>query len=151
MSFSRFISLWTSPNSAPDLVAEDELARTEECLRTRFPADYRNAVLEFGLPRPTIALLDAIVDRQLGLRDVSDFLRPAEIVTATEDWRELGLPEELVAFATDCMGNLFCFTTRPDASDKLPVVFFDHDDHTADVIAPTFDRWIDEFCDIAPH
>ena len=151
MSLGRFISLWMHPTSIADVVTEDELARAEGRLQTRLPADYRNALLEFGLPRPTIELLNAIVNRQLGLRDVSDFLTPAEMVTVTEDWRDLGLPEGLMAFATDCMGNLFCFPTQTDASDKLPVVFFDHDDHSADVIAPSFDRWIDEFCGIAPH
>jgi len=49
------------------------------------------------------------------MRDVSDFLRPSEMVTVTEDWRDMGLPEELVAFAADCMGNLFCFSAKAGA------------------------------------
>jgi cell wall assembly regulator SMI1 len=151
MSMSRFIALWTHPESTPDAVAEEDLTDAEKRLQTRLPADYRDAVLHFGLPRPTIELLDPIVDRELDLRDVSDFLSPAEMVTATKDWRDLGLPEELVAFATDCMGNLFCFPTEPDTSGEAPVFFFDHDDRTADVIAPSFTGWIEEFCGVAPH
>ena len=151
MSLSRFISLWTHPDYAPDAVTEGELDRVEGRLRTRLPADYRSAVLQFGLPRPTIKLLDAIVDRKLGLRDVSDFLGPAEMVTVTEDWRDLGLPEELVAFATDCMGNLFCFPTAASAVGEVPVLFFDHDEGSVDVVAPSFSRWIDVFCGVAPH
>src|SRR5215217_2049921 len=114
MSLSRFITLWTHPDYAPDPVSEDELKKAEGLLQTRLPPDYRIAVLEFGLPRPTIELLDAIVERELDLRDVSEFLGPAEIVSVTVDWRDLGLPEELVAFATDCMGNLFCFPTEAE-------------------------------------
>lgn len=116
----------------------------------RLPADYRSAVLQLGLPRPTIALLDAIVDQELDLRDVSDFLSPAEVVSVTEDWRALGLPEELVAFATDCMGNLFCFPTAADTGGPVPVLFFDHDARTVEVIAPSFIIWIDELCGVAP-
>lgn len=150
MSLNRFIALWTHPDHPPDLVSEQELQGTEHRLRTRLPAVYRNAVLRFGLPRPTLALLDAIVDRELDLRDVNDFLSPSEIVSVTEDWRDLGLPQELVAFATDCAGNLFCF---PEAQDdgELPVYFFDHGNRTVVVIAPTFTQWIEEFCRVAPH
>src|SRR5687767_10607348 len=121
MSLSRFIALWTHPDYAPDPVSEDQLENAEGRLQTRLPTDYRNAVLQLGLPRPTIELLDVIVDRELALRDVSDFLNPAEIVSVTEDWRDLGLPEELVAFATDCMGNLFCLPTEADLGGEVPV------------------------------
>jgi len=151
MNLSRFTALWTHPDYSPDPVSKVELESAEDRLDTRLPADYRAAVLEVGLPRPTIALLDAIVDRELDLRDVSEFLSPVEIVSVTEDWRDLGLPEELVAFATDCMGNLFCFPTTADAGASVPVVFFDHDDRTVDVIAPSFTRWIEELCRVAPN
>jgi cell wall assembly regulator SMI1 len=151
MSLSRFISLWTHPDYAPDAVTEGELERVERRLETRLPADYKSAVLQFGLPRPTIELLDAIVDRQLDLREVSDFLGPAEMVTVTKDWRDLGLPEELVAFATDCMGNLFCFSAAAEAFGEMPVFFFDHDERSVDVVAPSFTQWVDDFCGVAPH
>jgi hypothetical protein len=151
MSLSRFIALWTHPDYAPAPVSEDDLENAESRLQTHLPVDYRNAVIQFGLPRPTIELLDAIVDRELDLRDVSEFLAPTEIVRVTEDWRDLGLPEGLVAFATDCMGNLFCFPTKADAVGEVPVFFFDHDDRTVDAIAPSFIQWIDEFCGVAPH
>lgn len=151
MSLSRFIALWTHPNYATDLVSEHELEGAERSIQTRLPADYRSAVLQFGLPRPSAKLLDAIVDRELDLRDVSDFLSPLEIVSVTEDWRDLGLPEELVAFATDCMGNLFCFCTAAEAGSSIPVFFFNHDYRTVDVIAPSFTHWIEEFCGVVPH
>jgi SMI1 / KNR4 family (SUKH-1) len=151
MSLSRFIALWTHPNSATDAVSEKELQRAEASLRTLLPTDYRSAVLQFGLPRPSIELLDAIADRELDLSGVSDFLGPAEMVSVTQDWRDLGLAEELIAFATDCMGNLFCFPEADAADGGGPVFFFDHDSRTVDVVAPSFTRWIDEFCGVAPH
>lgn len=151
MDFGRFITLWTNPDYPPDAVSEGELNRAEDSLPTRLPAEYRNAVLQFGLPHPTIELLDAIVDRELELRDVNRFLSPSEIVTETEEWRALGLPKGLVAFASDCMGNLFCFPTQADVDGKVPVFYFDHDQGSAEVIAPSFSGWIDEFCALAPH
>ncbi len=151
MSLNRFVALWTHPDYPPDVVTEGQLANAEGRLQFRLPKDYRSAVIQYGLPRPSIELFDAIVERDLDLRDVGDFLSPAELVSVTEDWRDLGLPEELVAFATDCMGNLFCFSSEPNADGPVPVLFFDHDDRTVEVIASSFTRWIDGFCGVEPH
>jgi len=151
LGLSRFIALLTHPEYPPDAVSLEALESAERHLGTSFPPDYRNAVLQVGLPRPTIELLNTIVDRALDLRDVSEFLSPAEIVTVTQDWRDLGLPKELVAFATDCMGSLFCFPTASDPSGLTPVFYFDHDSGAVDLIAPSFASWIEEFCSVAPH
>lgn len=151
MSLDRFITLWTHPEYRPDIVSEEALEHVEREFGFRFPTDYRSAVLELGLPRPTIDLLDAIVDRELDLSDVSDFLGPSDIIAITRDWRTLGLPENFVAFATDCMGNLFCFATDSDADETAPVFFFDHDQKSVDIIARSFTDWIGKFCSVAAH
>lgn len=151
MSLERFAELWASSSYPPDPVTEADIRIVEQRFGFCLPNEYRHAVLQVGLPRPTIALLDAIVDRELDLRDLSRFLNSSEIVSVTDDWRYLGLPEDLVAFATDCMGNLFCFCNANDGEEAAPVFFFDHDDQTVDVIAPSFNQWIDEFCGVAPH
>jgi cell wall assembly regulator SMI1 len=153
MTVERFIALWTHPQYPPLPVDAQELAAAERRLGLTFPAQYREAVLAFGLPRPTIALLDAIDDRGLDVRDVADFLDPAAIVEMTEAWREMGLPDEAVAFATDCMGNLFCFVDDPALPGQAAasILFFNHDDREVDLVAPSFDRWIDEFCGLAAN
>ena len=151
MSMGRFISLWTHLDYAPAPISSNDLDRVERQLQTRLPSDYKDALLEFGLPRPTIELLDAICDRQLDLRDVSDFLGPNEIVEVTGEWRDLGLPEELFAFATDCMGNLFCFASDPDENAVQPVFFWEHDSKEVDTVASSFSGWIDDYCRVVPN
>jgi hypothetical protein len=151
MSMDRFISLWTHPDYPPTSVTAAQLEDAERRLLTKLPLDYREAILDFGLPRTTIELLDAICDRQLDIANVGDFLTPQEIVEVTEAWRDLGLPEELVAFATDGVGNLFCFPTDESESDQQPVFLWDHDSKDIDAVAPSFSAWIDGFCGIAPH
>lgn len=120
-------------------------------MQMRLPDDYRNTIQAFGLPRPTIALLDVIVDREIDLHDVSDFLSPIDMVKVTEDWRELGLPDGLFAFATDCSGNLFCFPAQESPSAMLPVFFFDHEVRQADLVASSFIEWIEGFCSLSSH
>jgi len=151
MSLSRFIKLWTHPNYAPEPVVKEDLEGAERLLKTRLPTAYRNAILELGLPRPTIELLDAICDRDLDLYSLGDFLGPTEIAEVTGGWRDLGLPEELVAFATDGMGNLFCFPTSLEATEDLPVFLWDHDSKEVESVASSFSGWIEDYCRLSPN
>lgn len=150
MGMSRFVAMWSHPESVPTPVDPERLESAEVRLGTRLAADYREAVLPHGLPQPTIALLDAIVDRELDLHDVSAFLSPDEIVETTQAWRELGLPADLVAFAADCGGNLFCFRSAGEAA-VAPVEFFDHDFGDVRTVAHSFTEWIEAYCRIAIH
>lgn len=148
---SRFIALWTHPDYPPARLTSDDLEDVERRLQTSLPTDYNTAMLEYGLPRPTIELLDTICDRQLDLRDVSDFLGPDEMVKVTCEWRDLGLPVELFAFATDCMGNLFCFASDPNGGGVRPVLFWNHDSKEVETVAPSFSSWIKDFCRVAAN
>jgi len=143
MSLERFTSRWTIPEYPPTPVDAHALAKAETSLGVRFPADYRVAVLRCGLPHPTIALLDSIVEHDLSVADVSDFLDPTSIVETSRSWRDIGLPDHLIAFASDSLGNLFCFSGHsPDGTSS--VFFFDHDEGSVDEVAPSFTAWIDE-------
>ncbi len=151
MSMERFIELWASSDSPPETVSEKDVASAEEQLGTSFTAPYRSAIINHGLPNPTIAMLDKIVDLESDISDVSNFLTPSDIVETTFDWHELGLPTELVAFATDCSGNLFCFSESINVleSDESPILFFDHDFGTTETISASFPEWLDAYCKLA--
>ena len=151
VSMSRFISLWTHPDYAPIAVSAAELEGVERRLQTQLPSDYKDAVLEFGLPRPTIEFLDAICGLDPELAAVGDFLGPTEIVEVTENWRDLGLPDELLAFATDGIGNLFCFSSDSDGASAQPVFLWDHDSEEVQTVASSFDDWIEGFCRLQPR
>jgi len=109
MSLARFAEKWCLDDYPPEPVSEEDLQSVELRFEVRLPEDYREAVLGLGLPRTSIALLDAIVDQNLVLFDLSDFYSPTEIINQTLSWRKLGLPENLIAIASDCSGNMFCF------------------------------------------
>lgn len=141
MSLERFIARWADPDYPPKPVSEEAIKAVEARFAFAFPADYRQAVLCVGLVSPTIALLDAIDDGELDMADLSELLDPAGMMSHTEDWRNMGLPEDMVAFASDWMGNLFCFRTDGGSA----IVFFDHDLGTTEEIAPSFTAWIERF------
>lgn len=153
MKLQQFAEKWTHPEYPPRPVTEDELRTAEEHVGVRLPDDYRHSVLETGLPRPTIALLDAIVEGRLNISDASNFRTPEDMIRSTEDWRDAGLPEHLIVFASDCMGNMFCFDAerlRSNAPDAASIWLFDHDFGTVECIAPNFDSWIAAFCHVEP-
>ena len=77
MGLEHFVQQWTSPDYPPERISTSDLDAAERELGVRLPSDYRDAVLQAGLPRPTIALLDSIVHGNLSLRDVSEFLSPS--------------------------------------------------------------------------
>ena len=153
MSLALFLAKWVHADYPPSPVSLEQLEEVEHQLGVRFPESYRKAVLEVGLLSPTLALLDAIVERELDIHCLGDFYPPAEIGEQTLAWRELGMPEQLIAFAGDPMGNMFCFDRdrlRSGAADCGTIFFFDHDFGIVEPIAPNFNAWIDAFADVEP-
>jgi hypothetical protein len=144
--FAHFICKWTQPDHRPERVGAREFEAVEARLGL-LPRSYKEAVLRHGLPHPAMSLREAINAGDLDLGDISEFLTPNEIVNTTEGWRDFGLPMHLVAFASDCLGNLFCFESgRPDQD---AVWLFDHDFDDFSRVAPSFRDWIASYCEIA--
>ena len=153
MSLARLAAKWGSYDYPPDPVSEADLRSVEHRFAVRLPDDYRQAVLETGLPQTTIELLDAIVDRDSDLHSLGDFFTPAEIIEETITWREIGMPLQLIAIASDVSGNKFCFDENRLRNDEAAgggIWFFDHDFGTVDQIASSFAAWIDAFCELEP-
>ncbi len=150
MSLSRFFEKWTNSNYPPQPVLAANLRKAEELLAFNFPSDYESEVLCVGLPRPTIALLDAIVERELDVSSVGDFYSPEEIVSETTVWKDIGMPCHLIAIAGDESGNKFCFSALQLNTDQQGVWFFDHDFGTVEEIASSFSAWIDALSDVEP-
>ena len=143
---AAFAEKWSHPDYPPVHVGADALSAAEVALSSRLPAAYRAAVLELGLPRPTAALLDSIVENELDLPDIGDFFAPDEMVSSTNAWRSMGLPSTMTAFASDCMGNLFAF--EREGGEAGPVHFFDHDAGETTLLADSFAAWIGAYCQV---
>ncbi|MDQ8027103.1 MAG: SMI1/KNR4 family protein [Brevundimonas sp.] len=145
-TLADFIRLWTHPDYPPDRVAEADMRRAEQRFGIVFPAAYRQAVLAHGAPAPTLALLNSIVENEIDIEDVSEFFVPDDVISATEDWRGMGLPGTLVAFAGDSMGNLFAF----DQGGAPSVWFFNHDSGDVRRVADSFEDWLARYCALPP-
>lgn len=152
-SLGHFVQKWTSSRYPPVPVCPADLERAEHELGIRFPCEYREAMLSVGVPQPTIALLNSICEWDLAVQSVSDFYDPKQIVKETLAWRELGMPEQLVAIAGDGGGNQFCFDScrlATQSYDKGALWLFDHEFGEIELVAIGFDAWIAAFCEIEP-
>ena len=141
-----FIRLWTYPDYPPKQVSESDLRRVETLYGIIFPASYRTSILVLGAPSTSIALLDTIAENDIDLADISEFLTPNEIMDSTDTWREMGLPQNLVAFASDCMGNLFAF----DQAGSPEISLFSHDSAEVEQVGASFDAWLARYCELPP-
>lgn len=146
-ALADFASKWSHPDYPPKPILAADLARAEGQFSGRLPADYREAVLGIGLPRPTGALLHSICEEEGDFADVAEFLSADEMISSTQAWREMGLPEGKIAFASDCMGNLFAFDSVA-INQSSAVWFFNHDTGETALVAPSFNHWIQQYLDL---
>jgi hypothetical protein len=90
-------------------------------------------------------LLSAIVDQRLDIPSLGDFLGPKEMIETTWDWRQAGLPDSMVAFATDGSGDLYCFQVVPETEpvpDDAIVWYFDHEEKEVESLEMPFSKWL---------
>lgn len=139
-----FVAKWTHPEYPPTPISTAEFDAASRRLGIVFPQSLRSALTSYGAASPTLALLNAIVHRKLPLADISDFLTPDEMEQYTRDYCLAGMPNEMVVFATDCMGNVFIVDRRSPSA----IQFFDHDFCTVDLISPNFETWLSTYLDI---
>lgn len=146
-ALKAFDEAWGSPGYERELVEQSALVAAERKLGCALPRSFRSAILDYGLPSVTIELLSTICDREVDVPDVSEFHSPKEIATSTIDWRELGMPRHLIAFASDGSGNQFAFSTKPTQQID-EVWFWDHDFEDCDLIANSFENWLQLYVDL---
>ena len=144
---SDFALKWSHPDYPPEPVSVIDIERAEAQLGARLPDDYSDAVLLVGLPRPTGALLHSICDQEADLADVAEFLTANEIVSTTQTWRPMGLPDSKIGFASDCMGNLFVFDCAAQSRGS-EVWLFDHETGETSLVAPSFRQWVQQYLDL---
>jgi hypothetical protein len=131
-------------------VTPEDLERVEKQLKAKLPQSYREFVLEHG-SRAAERLHDWLREWDCMDDAIHYFHPPETAVEQTEEWRELKLPENLFAFGSDLLGNLFCVEItgpKEPRRDESAVWFFDHDFQECHELAETFDGWLFAYLDV---
>jgi hypothetical protein len=125
------------------------MASIERTLSVRFPEAYREFFIGYG-PLRFDGVFRLIVSYAIDLWDIRSFLTEAELLEVNRLYANAGLRASLVGFASDSLGNLFCFE-RSDlqvARDDAPVWFFDHEFGVDARLSEGFDPWLARYADL---
>jgi hypothetical protein len=137
-----FVERFSVQTFAP--AEEAALDAAEARLSVRLPESYRAFMKSYG-GAYTPGLLGLIVERQLNYHDLQNIEPLKGMVEGTETYWRGGMPEILVSFGGDCMGNALCFERTTSTRDDAPVRFFDHDFFKVAEIAASFDALLEQF------
>jgi hypothetical protein len=144
---ARFVALFAEGEATPPASARSvRLAETR--LGTLLPRSY----VEFASAHGSVwtpTLLDKVVDKDLDHPDLQDMFNPSKAVAASQLMWQGGMSRELVAFAGDSQGNVFCFRKAKRCQDDAEVLLFDHEFHEVGKVAKGFDPlllWYVESC-----
>jgi SMI1-KNR4 cell-wall len=147
----KFVNAWVHPEYHPTPVSKEALDRVEARFETYLPLAYRECMSQIGPPSPGMSLLSTIVERRLDIPEVGEFFDAEGMIENTEGWREIGLPENMVAFASTGGGDFYCFEVVPETSqvpEDATVWYFDHEEREIESLELPFTQWLALYANI---
>jgi hypothetical protein len=121
----------------------DEL---EKLYHIHLPIDHKDFIGKYS-SMWTPDILDIIVDNDIELNDVQEFWSVEEIIEDRKSGFTSIQKDDLIGFASDCMGNVFAFK-KAELNIENPqanVYFFDHDMDTLAIEAPSFTAFVERY------
>lgn len=144
----KFVEIW-GVEQDPKFASTDDIASAEKELGFALPEEYVELVTKYGsVYCPN--LLDEIVDLEAEIPDVQNFSLPSEMIEQTQMYTKAGMPVGFLAFASDCMGNMFCFkVSELNNSEVAGIWFFDHDFCEIEKINENFNEWLSSYIELS--
>jgi hypothetical protein len=149
--YKEFVRKWVHREYLPMKVAARELDIVEARFDTFLPVSYRDCMEQVGPAKPSIQLLESIVSLEIQIEDIGWLFSPEEMIESTIGWRELGLSNQVLAFASDGSGNMFCLEIAPKNMPRLNdavVWFFDHEEPETYSLEMSFTSWLEQYVSI---
>ena len=140
-----FVERWGA-KSETKKSSDTDIQKLESTFGISVPEEYKFFINQYG-DVYCHDLLDIICDNELELSDVQNFFLPDQAIKDTDTYIKAGMPEGYFAFASDCMGNMFCFKISELKNNSLkPAIWlFDHDLVSVEKISDSFLDWIEKF------
>ena len=115
----------------------------------KLPENFKTFINEYGEVY-TPHLLDSICEGDHVLSDIQNFLELEDIIETTKSYESAGMDTGFLAFASDCMGNLFMFRKSEcvEESEDAKVYFFDHDYVTIEQEEKSFSKLLQRYLKI---
>ena len=147
-TIKKFVEIWGAEHDSKFASTED-IDSAEQHLGFVLPKEYIELVTKYGdVYCPD--LLDEIVDTEADIPDVQNFSLPSEMIEQTEMYIQGGMPDGFLDFASDCMGNMFCFKVAElKNSEAAGIWFFDHDFCEIEKINENFNEWLSSYIELS--
>ena len=131
----QFVTVFTDPHRRGLPVNDEELSQLATLLNTALPAAYAQFISHHGAVYcPAILRLE--IECGLEYPDLRQMFTPREIMKKCRElWTEW-LPAGLYAFASDCVGNAFCFRQTTEFQDDAPVIFLSRENEELLTLEP---------------
>lgn len=144
----EFVETWNC-NRALRTATTEEILETEAAIGLTLPSGYKTLVSLYG-DVYTPDILDAVVDQNLDLPNIQNFILPREALEDTRLYVSAGMPEGYFGFASDASGNMFCFSLNDLAggTGDSAVWFFDHDFVDMTKQSDSFVEWLNSYVEI---
>ncbi len=144
-SIDLFVKNWGSKSSMVPIKSHD-IAELEARLQAFLPDSFKYLISTYGLVH-TPNVLTKICDLGVGISEVQDFLSLEDIFSLSKLYEMGGMPKGHILFASDCKGNMFCFTLSDCASQQIdiPVWFYNQQLRTVEKVSNSFSEWLDQF------
>lgn len=144
-TFQSFVNRYNKSQHVNKPTSE-EVEKAEQELGVTFPDKYKEFMMSFGSAY-TPEILDLMVDNKIEQHDIQDFMKVSDFVQANKQYWNAGMPSEYLAFASDSMGNMFCFKKSDLTAMKedAKVYFFDHDFVKISTVADSFVELINSY------
>lgn len=143
-----FVEMWNC-NRALRTATPKEIHDTEAAIGLTLPSGYKTLVSVYGNVY-TPDILDAVVEQNLDLPNVQNFMLPREALVDTRLYVGAGMPEGYFGFASDCGGSMFCFSLKDlaEGTRDSAVWFFDHDFVDMTRQSDNFLEWLSVYVEI---
>ncbi|MDQ0860819.1 SMI1/KNR4 family protein [Bacillus sp. V2I10] len=109
--------------------SEQEITSVEEILSIKFPIDYRDFIKDHNGCSPLdkdVVIINSFRETLNYLLSFGDDNRPIDMLRTYENIKDR-LIDNVIPFANDPGGNMFCFDFR-ELKHEPPIVFWDHEE-----------------------
>ncbi|HVV56482.1 MAG TPA: SMI1/KNR4 family protein [Mucilaginibacter sp.] len=145
IEFSKFESSFNK-NQVTTRASLQDIEYLEKTLSIKIPEEFKLFLHYYG-DLWTPGILNIIVDNDIDMNDVQQFWPVNEIIDDKQTGFTKLVNEDLIPFASDCMGNIYAFKTKDIKKQRstADVFFFDHDFDEVYHVANSFTALIEEF------
>ncbi|MFT3987288.1 SMI1/KNR4 family protein [Aestuariivirga sp.] len=149
VAYREFMRRWSVPGCPLEKVKEPDLKSVERDFNCWLPADYREAVLEFGVGKLSAAFPAAVQSFNVNLDLIAAFLDPSEMLQFCKQYASINDVSGFIPIAAGTGGEFWGFARDDLAQPKRPesgmIWYSNFETGDSKFCAGDFESWIMQY------